>query len=239
MVDFKSYKSITIPEGSVKKITSGGVVLWEKATGRLPSEYQEVEYIASDNRYCAIVSDILYDNHTSTGLIVSAKISPFYIAPGENDYNNFCAMYPPAKLWFGIRNGYYATSQRSNWLKSSVKATVNEIIEIEGRVSADYNGYLKVNGETILSGLRNYPDLNFSNAYLFLCGYNYEGNLPSNTGWMGSCYWCVVKDINGNILGDFVPCYRKSDGEIGLYNLITDTFCTKIGTGSFTKGANI
>lgn len=30
MIDFTNVKAITIPEGSVKKITSGGVVLWEK-----------------------------------------------------------------------------------------------------------------------------------------------------------------------------------------------------------------
>ena len=33
MIDFTGFKAITIPEGSVKKITAGGVVLWEKPSG--------------------------------------------------------------------------------------------------------------------------------------------------------------------------------------------------------------
>jgi hypothetical protein len=235
MLDFTGVKAITIPEGNVKKITRkmDGALLWEKVTSRLPSAYQEVEYIAG-NKNCAIVSDILYDNYKETGIIVSAKVSA-----DEGGDNYFCSMYSPTKSWFHIQNGYYASTQRNGWLASTVAANIGEIIEIEGRVSFDYNGYLKVNGETILSGLRNYSDLYFENAYLFICGYNYEGRLINSYGWRGKCYWCVIKDTSGNVIGDFVPCYRKSDGEIGLYNIVTNTFCTKTGTGSFTKGANV
>lgn len=44
---------------------------------------------------------------------------------------------------------------------------------------------------------------------------------------------------NGIIVLDLVPCYRKSDGEIGMYDLVSNTFFTNAGTGTFTKGADV
>lgn len=38
---------------------------------------------------------------------------------------------------------------------------------------------------------------------------------------------------------DFYPCYRKSDGVIGLYDTVGETFYTNIGTGTFGKGADV
>lgn len=45
--------------------------------------------------------------------------------------------------------------------------------------------------------------------------------------------------LNGNYVNILVPCYRISDGEIGLYDLVTGTFKTNEGTGSFTKGSDL
>ena len=41
------------------------------------------------------------------------------------------------------------------------------------------------------------------------------------------------------IAREYIPCYRKSDGVIGLYEKYTDTFLTNLGTGTFTKGADV
>jgi hypothetical protein len=38
---------------------------------------------------------------------------------------------------------------------------------------------------------------------------------------------------------DLVPCYRKADGVIGMYDLVSGAFFTNAGSGSFTKGANV
>jgi len=38
----------------------------------------------------------------------------------------------------------------------------------------------------------------------------------------------------------FVPCYRRSDSVIGMYELLTDTFYITAGTtGGFTKGPDL
>lgn len=38
---------------------------------------------------------------------------------------------------------------------------------------------------------------------------------------------------------DFIPCYRKSDNEIGLYDLVNGVFYTNAGSGTFAKGADV
>ena len=46
-------------------------------------------------------------------------------------------------------------------------------------------------------------------------------------------------EYESNILvRNFVPCYRKSDNIIGMYDTITRTFYTNKGTDTFIKGPN-
>ena len=44
---------------------------------------------------------------------------------------------------------------------------------------------------------------------------------------------------DGDLVRDYVPCYRKSDSVIGLYDLVSKTFYTNQGSGTFTKGGDI
>ena len=41
---------------------------------------------------------------------------------------------------------------------------------------------------------------------------------------------------NNVLVRDFIPCYRNSDNEVGLYDLVNDVFYTNQGTGVFTYG---
>lgn len=51
-------------------------------------------------------------------------------------------------------------------------------------------------------------------------------------------YSCKVYD-GSSLVADYVPCYRKSDNEIGLYDLVSHAFKTNSGTGTFAKGADV
>ena len=44
---------------------------------------------------------------------------------------------------------------------------------------------------------------------------------------------------DGVLVRDFVPCLRQSDDEVGLYDIVTHTFYTNAGSGSFIGGAQI
>ena len=44
---------------------------------------------------------------------------------------------------------------------------------------------------------------------------------------------------NSIITSQLVPCYRVSDGVIGMYDMVSATFLTNLGEGTFTKGKDI
>lgn len=44
---------------------------------------------------------------------------------------------------------------------------------------------------------------------------------------------------NGNLIRDFIPCYRNSDNEVGLYDIVNNIFYINQGTGTFTYGKEI
>ena len=51
-------------------------------------------------------------------------------------------------------------------------------------------------------------------------------------------YFTKIYD-NDKLVRNFVPCYRKSDGVIGLYDKVENKFYTNGGTGNFVKGADV
>lgn len=62
----------------------------------------------------------------------------------------------------------------------------------------------------------------------------------------GSGYGCAMKlyglkvyNASGSIINMLIPCYRKSDSVIGMYDLVNNQFYINAGTGAFTKGADV
>lgn len=56
--------------------------------------------------------------------------------------------------------------------------------------------------------------------------------------FIGRLYWLQLYH-NTELLRDFVPCYRKSDSVIWMYDLVNDTFYTNSWSWTFTKWANV
>ena len=60
-------------------------------------------------------------------------------------------------------------------------------------------------------------------------------NWSTNTArWRFSLRRTKISD-NGNLVRDFVPCYRKSDSVVWLFDRVNKIFYTNNGTWSFTK----
>lgn len=64
----------------------------------------------------------------------------------------------------------------------------------------------------------------------------------NGSGLRGAMRMYYIKFTNADesiVLGEFIPCYRKSDDEIGMYDTVSKQFYTNSGTGTFLKGHNI
>lgn len=240
MVDFAGVKSITIPEGNVVKITSDDTVLWEKITSRLPSEYQEVEYIGMSGAQGIFYAEAFAD--------VSEIIFTF-------SYSQFSSSY--------FTGTYFTNSPTHPLLTARLSGSGKQITCYSGQgevgcvtpqisldtvytisLKADYPSLLQtmiftqndtvIRNSTSSIGARSNYDL-----YNFGVGCNgYLGVSNGNKGLFGNMYSFQHKS-NGVVVRDFIPCYRKSDGVIGFYDAITKTFFDNDGTGNFTKGADV
>lgn len=61
--------------------------------------------------------------------------------------------------------------------------------------------------------------------------------LNDNRVFLGKIYSTKVYD-NNILIRDLVPCYRKSDNVIGMFDLVNNVFYMNAGSGTFLKGNN-
>lgn len=230
-------------EGAILSITSdfGATIIAKKGnkkftatlTSRIPNEYQEVEYIKSDGN-CYIDTgivpimgkmelDAVYHDtsgNNNSRCVVGVSDS------GKCDvemyfYNNI----PYGAFGLGISSGtatYIGNTSVSNGTR--FQATISNI---NGTVtltnSKTSNTATKTNQGTATNTTRT----------IHLFGRNNGGSaVPCNA----SVYSFKIYDVDNKLICDYVPCYRKSDNVIGMYDLVTGKFIQKSGTGNFTKG---
>ena len=77
------------------------------------------------------------------------------------------------------------------------------------------------------------------NQNLVIMGMINTDNIIYSFGMMNymQLYSLKIYDENDILIHDLQPMERQSDGELGLYDKMTDMFYTNSGTGTFTKGA--
>jgi hypothetical protein len=61
------------------------------------------------------------------------------------------------------------------------------------------------------------------------------GGSVDNRRFRGKVYYFKIYE-NGILLRNYIPCVRKIDGVVGMYETINNTFNTNAGTGTFVKG---
>lgn len=189
----------------------------------LPYEYQEVEYIESTGTQYIDTGLVPY-----FGLNTEINVIPidagylFGSTNGQNiDYYGFLFSVSGACQTFLGTGSYLRGGSWSANTEYDVK-----IIGKKGYVDnvqiADY--------ETV----GNIYTFNTTQP-IFLFGLNYNNTYNGSKMRIKSCKFY---DDNG-VVRNYIPCYRKNDNEIGLYDLINNVFYTNKGTGKFNKGADI
>lgn len=182
----------------------------------LPSAYQEVEYIQSTGSQYLITD------------ITPKPTQEYYIkASFQSEIN---------QVGFGSRtSGTYSSSTNQVYFNMS---------------GGDYTIYLgsksnRLTRPTETGGVVEY-DINHTD-YLSNC--DGTGTRPfyifalNNLGsaYPGSqmkIYKLTIKE-NGLYVLDLIPCYRKSDNVVGMYDTVSGTFLTNQGRGTFLKGSDV
>lgn len=226
MVDFSTIKEIAIPEGNVKSISSNGTILWKLDEGGLPSEYQEVEYIQSSGT-----------QHIDTGISGNAigeyEIKLDTLGSRAHQWEQYFAgdAYTESttgKLYENSNNVVYQGYPFARNQNVSLGSIASRIFEIkvsttEGVVS---NGAFK----------SSYTGAPWGTLSFWI--FHTHGEMQYDIGASMRLYYLKMYS-DGVLVRDYIPCYRKSDNVIGLYDLVSQTFFINQGSGSFTKGGDV
>ena len=193
----------------------------------LPREYQRVEWIESDgNQYVDINMKANQDTKVEivaqrTGTItygyrlfgsrISAGQYGFFIS--TNQIDGIAKEYAD----FGNQN---VTGTKTAYTNKNVFVLSKDGFFVDGERQG-----------TFIASSFSTP----TNLYLF-------GAYAQNTNDINPKPWRLWSTIlwqANQLVRNFVPCYRKSDNVIGLYDTIEDKFYINQGTGTFGKGADV
>ena len=177
-------------------VSSGG--------GRLPSEYQEVEWIGTQGNGQEYL--ILQQQANIP------QFDTFQIGIELNSGTN-------EQAFWGVLNdaeAYFSGNKFVVWNRISSSQSGTSIQPLT-----------KYNFEW-------YANSNINSFQHLLFAYRTDRYL-----FNGKIYYFKWLNSNNELVLDLVPCYRKSDNEIGMYDLVYDTFYTNQGSGTFTKGSDV
>jgi len=190
------------------------------SSGRLPSAYQEVEWIKSSSRA------YLYPG-------VTPKINPRIVTDvlpvvESNARRTLFGFDNSTNPKFGLSNYMWKASNVTfSYGSSNSEHVVAALKQGTNWVHIDMSNALIINGTTI----KTFSQADFS-------GNTSQIRLFKSIGYDGIYSYKTIEIYDGaEKLRELVPCYRKSDTKIGLYDLITRTFYA--GQGTFTKGADV
>ena len=199
---------------------------------RLPSEYQEVEWIGcSGTQYLAT-------NYTPA-ITENMKIEIDYMFTFNQRGDCFL---------FGSRldgNSDTVTFQsenyaNNNWYCASGIWQFRNILGGAGNnLNTRYSLVMDGNVITIDNSTYTTPETrrNRNAVPIYIFAGNWQGRMQFIN--LGARIYSLTFTADGGKEAEFIPCYRKSDGEIGMYDTVSKTFYTNAGTGTFLKGADV
>lgn len=201
-----------------------------------PSEqYQRVEYIQSTTG-CRIDSDIFADNETGMELIAKYPTLADRVPMGSRLDGNATRYYAPYPLsansfYYGFNAGVTkSTGAVANRLyRSSLNFLNNRVSTVK---EEDTNAIEFADALTSTLSQQTAP----IGIFCYLRVTSGAVTLQSSR----DIVFCRARISQGEeIIREYIPCYRKSDGEIGLYEKYTGQFLANQGSGTFTVGADI
>ena len=193
-------------------------------SNKLPSDYQEVEYIESTGTQY-IDTGIIPNNtiNIDMNLKVTNSINSVILGSDENwQINNFVIY---------INSNQFALGFGELGSNAKTVFNVNELYKLTLK-----NKELYINDEIGVSYKIHQVQVSDCKNNISLFALNRNKTIRENS--FIKLYSLKIYD-NDVLIRNFIPCYRKSDNEIGLYDIANNTFYTNQGTGVFLKGQNV
>lgn len=214
---------------------SGG----DGGAARLPSEYQEVSYIrSSGTQYFdtgVIASDYpnginYHFSGKSYGSISGAVNSYLWGSLSNSSRSGNVCLSPFEQAYIYLHAGSGTRFQNSFTVGVDFTVDVFAVSSPVTSCTASLNGSPFSSSQS--PGSITMPN---SPIYLLWC----YGVGSTSKPFVGDTYSFTMDAADGTAIRDFVPCYRKSDSVVGLYDLVEGKFYTNAGTGTFSMGEEV
>lgn len=197
---------------------------------RLPPEYQEVSFLQSTGRQnlnTVIPMKSAYRVKYAIEFTRTNSIQQVFAAFNSSNES----LYFP---YIGNTSGRMYIGYRGA-IQTSFSFSENTYYVIESELLSDRR-VVTVNGSEVY---RNTSRLSPVNSEQNMCVFK-SNNLENPRYAYVKLYFLEVYDVESNeIIANFIPCYRKSDSEPGMYDLVSGTFFTNAGTGEFLVGGDV
>lgn len=203
----------------------------------LPDEYQEVEYIHTTGTQYIDTNQYLNSNNLNIKMKMFvdefSNAEQNIISNQDDDSGNSNT----GKFIMAISNilgSYRLFGYSENDSNVTLKMTdVSEIIDVE--LDYDWDNQIKtliVNGEKTTG--TQYAKIANTTSTIKL----FKSGFKDSLYFKGKIYSLTMYE-HDELKFNFVPCYRKSDNVIGMYDMISNTFYSNSGSGAFLKGNDI
>lgn len=250
MINSKEVKAVHKGLTEIEKIYHGTNIVFEN--GVLPSAYQRVGYIEATSKNGAYIDlNTTHDESTAVeiGWIFQGWSQDLQIFGAvESGSRRFCLSAEYAGLTSATKSttSFYDTTYNGSSysfrnipypIDPSIQIGDEELVKFQVIPNSMTKAINMLDGREIDTETPTImPAYRMVNNF-FLLGQNYNGSYRGKGLKQVTSYkqW----DKNGALVRNMVPCYRKSDGEIGMYDLVNRVFYTNAGTGSFGKGADV
>ena len=206
------------------------IFLSDIQSGFLPNIYQEVEYISPvGNAY--IDTDFYCDGSVDFEIKASQVIVTTTTAPSL-----FRTTIDIGSDWwtFGIR----VTSTGYVQPQIGHRSPVNEFVLSfkDGSIHTISKRDKQIYVDDVLKKTLSYTNFNTIPYPLYLFARNNNGKVDQFC--PGRVHYFILSQ-NNEIKRNFIPCYHKKTGEIGMWDIITKKFYMNQGSGHFEKGPNV
>lgn len=233
---------MSLPKDNVFLSEDGSIAFtthW-RHTISLPSTYQRIQYLQSTGTQYINTGKLPTDNTRMQLKYYTTSTGSFYCAGARSGASTIYFAQSGATSGAKVSctvNGTSVTAQDSEGVDFK-RVSSGQLFEIMVQTNPDSTYDYSIvdythNKHYRRTGVSYTPMGTVSNPiHLFAFNTNYVA-----TGTNRCYYFKLYRD--GKLIVDGVPCYRKSDGVAGLYDLVTGTFLTNSGSGEFVKGPDI
>lgn len=194
----------------------------QEPSGRIPNAYQEVDWIKSSNNSSYIATGVI----PTTLPKVVTTVLPIYDTSSRQEFVGFAADSVP---YFSLQNYQGKSSNMTFKFGTSNLEFSNSAFKSSSPtwINITVSDKLIINGTTVKTVSTYDYSQNTQQIRLFKGpGYGSKYSLKET----------MIYDGN-ELKQQLIPCYRKADSKIGMYDLVTDAFFA--GSGTFTKGADV